>query len=386
MIKIAWGGKSLAKDFRPPSSGGQVGPYYKELFVHVRDVLANLDTHFPKYNGQGYEIVGFGWHQGWNDRVNQAHNDAYEKNLANFIRDLRKELAIEELPFVIAETGMSGHQEKHPRALSLMKAQAAVAKYEEFKREQEEQERKQREEEERRIKREKAEEVERLKRARRVRKVEEGALKDILWNILKEVPQLQQDFEYPDFGLRLMKSLPMLFFGGENSHTFMHYDIDLANIFHFHFEGQKEILLFSQAENKFLYRVPHSLITHESIDFKDPDLNQWPALRYTTGYKTLLEHGEVLYMPEGYWHYMRYITPGFSMSLRAIARNPRNLSKALYNVFIMRYYDNLMRRVQGQKWIDWKNEQAIERTHKNLGNSAEAPSGAHINKMGQNLR
>jgi hypothetical protein len=207
-----------------------------------------------------------------------------------------------------------------------------------------------------------------------------------LWNILKEVPELQEDFEFPDFGLRLMKSLPMLFFGGENSHTFMHYDIDLANIFHFHFEGQKEILLFSQAENKFLYRVPHSLITHESIDFKDPDLNQWPALRYTTGYKTLLEHGEVLYMPEGYWHYMRYITPGFSMSLRAIARNPRNLSKALYNVFIMRYYDNLMRRVQGQKWIDWKNEQAIERTHKNLGNSAEAPSGAHINKMGQNLR
>ncbi len=133
LIKIAWGGKSLAKDFRPPSSGGEVGPYYKELFQHVRDVLANLETHFPEYDGQGYEIVGLGWHQGWNDRVNQAYNDAYEKNMANFIRDVRKELAIEGLPFVIAETGMSGHKETHPRALSLMRAQAAVAKYEEFK-------------------------------------------------------------------------------------------------------------------------------------------------------------------------------------------------------------------------------------------------------------
>ena len=133
LIKIAWGGKSLAKDFRPPSSGGEVGPYYKELFQHVRDVLANLETHFPEYDGQGYEIVGLGWHQGWNDRVNQAHNDAYEKNMANFIRDVRKELAIEGLPFVIAETGMSGHKETHPRALSLMRAQAAVAKHEEFK-------------------------------------------------------------------------------------------------------------------------------------------------------------------------------------------------------------------------------------------------------------
>ncbi len=132
LIKIAWGGKSLAKDFRPPSSGGEVGPYYKELFQHVRDVLANLETHFPEYDGQGYEIVGLGWHQGWNDRVNQAYNDAYEKNMANFIRDVRKELAIEGLPFVIAETGMSGHKETHPRALSLMRAQAAVAKHEEF--------------------------------------------------------------------------------------------------------------------------------------------------------------------------------------------------------------------------------------------------------------
>lgn len=28
-----------------------------------------------------------------------------------------------------------------------------------------------------------------------------------LWNILKEVPELQKDFNYPDFGLRLMKGL-----------------------------------------------------------------------------------------------------------------------------------------------------------------------------------
>jgi alpha-galactosidase len=133
LLKVAWGGKSLAKDFRPPSSGGEVGPYYKELFQHVRDVLANLKTHFPQYAGQGYEVIGFGWHQGWNDRVNQAYNDAYEENLANFIRDIRKELGIERLPFVIAETGMSGHEETHPRALSLMRAQAAVAEYDEFK-------------------------------------------------------------------------------------------------------------------------------------------------------------------------------------------------------------------------------------------------------------
>jgi hypothetical protein len=132
LIKVAWGGKSLAKDFRPPSSGGETGPSYKELIRHVKGVLADLNTNFPDYDGKGYELAGFGWHQGWNDRINQAYNDEYEKNLANFIRDVRKDLGVAKLPFVIAETGMSGPSEKNPRALSLMRAQAAVAKYAEF--------------------------------------------------------------------------------------------------------------------------------------------------------------------------------------------------------------------------------------------------------------
>lgn len=190
-----------------------------------------------------------------------------------------------------------------------------------------------------------------------------------LWNALKEVPQLQQDYTYPDFGLKLLKGLPMLFFGGTNSHTFMHYDIDLANIFHFHFEGRKEIILFDQKQNDYLYKIPHSLITREDIDFSNPDVEKWPALKKAKGYKTILEHGEVLYMPEGYWHYMKYLTPGFSMSLRAIARNPKNFSKAIYNIFIMRHFDNAMRRIKGQQWIEWKNNQAIVRTHKTLNGS-----------------
>lgn len=187
-----------------------------------------------------------------------------------------------------------------------------------------------------------------------------------LWNVLKEVPELQKDFEFPDFGLKLMKGLPMLFFGGRDSYTFMHYDIDLANIFHFHFEGKKQIILFDQKQSKYLYKIPHSLITREDIDFSNPDLNKWPALKNAKGHIANLNHGEILYMPEGYWHYMRYVTPGFSMSLRAIARKPKNFSRAVYNIFVLRYFDNAMRRIQGQKWIDWKNEQAVVRTHKKL--------------------
>ena len=55
------------------------------------------------------------------------------------------------------------------------------------------------------------------------------------------------------------------------------------------------------------------------------------------------------------------------MSLRAIARNPKNLGKAIYNIFVMRHFDNLMRRMKGQSWIDAKNEKAVMNTHRKLG-------------------
>jgi len=188
-----------------------------------------------------------------------------------------------------------------------------------------------------------------------------------LYNLMKEVPTLKNDFKWPDIGLRLVKQLPMLFFGGQNAKVFIHYDIDFSNILHFHFHGKKRCILFAPSQTPYLYKVPHALISREDIDFDNPDFDKWPALKQARGLVADLQHGEMLYMPEGYWHYMKYLTPGFSMSLRAFPRRPLNFLKAAYNITIMRYFDNMMRRYKGQKWIDYKNEQAVIRTHKNLG-------------------
>ncbi len=150
LIKCAWGGKSLAVDFRSPSAGkipyslGEkqdaaitqdptiVGKYYRETLTLTKVALAKVKELVSGSDGR-YEIAGFGWHQGWNDRINDKFNAEYEANMAHLIRDIRKDLGIPALPFVIAETGMTGPDEKHPRALSLMKAQAAVAEHPEFK-------------------------------------------------------------------------------------------------------------------------------------------------------------------------------------------------------------------------------------------------------------
>lgn len=187
-----------------------------------------------------------------------------------------------------------------------------------------------------------------------------------LYNLMQQVPGLRGDFKWPDLGLSLVKQLPMLFFGGENSRVFMHYDIDYSNILHFHFQGTKQCILFAPDQTPYLYKVPHALISREDIDFDNPDFEKWPALQQAHGLICNLKHGEMLYMPEGYWHYMKYLTPGFSMSLRAFPRKISNIGKALYNIVVMRHYDNFMRRYKGQDWIDYKNRMAVENTHKNL--------------------
>ena len=133
LIKIAWGGKSLAEDFRPPSLEGKTGLYYTKLLEHTKNVLRQADQLFPQLTGRTFLLEGFGWHQGWNDRINQSFNNAYEHNMIQFIKDIRRDLKEPALPFVIAETGMSGPEEKHSRALSLMAAQKAVADLPEFK-------------------------------------------------------------------------------------------------------------------------------------------------------------------------------------------------------------------------------------------------------------
>ncbi len=150
LIKCAWGGKSLGVDFRPPSAGkppyslGEkndaavaqdpaiIGRYYRETVTQTKAALANIRNLVPGSDG-GYVLAGFGWHQGWNDRINDKFTAEYESNMTHFIKDIRKDLGAPALPFVIAETGMGGLAEKNPRALDLMKAQAAVAQHPEFK-------------------------------------------------------------------------------------------------------------------------------------------------------------------------------------------------------------------------------------------------------------
>jgi len=131
LIKTAWGGKSLHKDFRPPSSGGQVGPYYTKMLAEVRQALGQLAADFPHYGDRGYEIAGFVWLQGWNDMYDEQARAGYEQNLVNLIKDVRAALNCPQMPVVIGELG-NGGEKAGDNMLAIRKAQAAAAARAEF--------------------------------------------------------------------------------------------------------------------------------------------------------------------------------------------------------------------------------------------------------------
>ncbi|MDA7892633.1 sialate O-acetylesterase [Akkermansiaceae bacterium] len=116
LIKTAWGGKSLFKDFRPPSSKGETGKYYTKMVDEIRAGLADF--------GPGaYELGGFVWMQGWNDMVSQEATAEYSKNLVNFVADLRKEFSLKNLPFVVGELGNGGEAKPNSGMAKFREAQ-----------------------------------------------------------------------------------------------------------------------------------------------------------------------------------------------------------------------------------------------------------------------
>ncbi|CAL68505.1 cupin-like domain-containing protein [Christiangramia forsetii] len=192
-------------------------------------------------------------------------------------------------------------------------------------------------------------------------------LRMFFFNLLQNCPELIKDFKYPDLGVKFFKKLPVLFVGGEGSKVVMHYDMDLANNFHFNFVGEKKVILYPPDQTGLLYKVPYSIVSMEVIDMDKPDFDKYPALAQAKGFETRLKHGDTLYIPSHWWHFIKYETACLSLTLRSLPKSPKKIAEVLNNLLFIRNYDNLMRKLRGQNWIDYKNRLAIKRTHRKAG-------------------
>ncbi len=131
LIKAAWGGKSLFKDFRPPSAGGEVGPYYQKMIAEIRTAMKDYRQDFPELQDRDLYLAGLAWQQGWNDMGDEDARAEYADNLSHLIQDFRREFNSPWLPVVIGELGNGGPTTSEPMN-QIRKAQADVGKRPEF--------------------------------------------------------------------------------------------------------------------------------------------------------------------------------------------------------------------------------------------------------------
>jgi hypothetical protein len=100
--------------------------------------------------------------------------------------------------------------------------------------------------------------------------------------------------------------------------TAVHADILPSNVLA-HFSGEKEIVLFSPAQERFLYttnrlQVDQAIYGDEDLDIEAPDLEEFPLFAQATPIRVVLQPLDLLYIPCGWFHHVRYLSACISVN------------------------------------------------------------------------
>ncbi|MEO7653004.1 MAG: cupin-like domain-containing protein [Bryobacteraceae bacterium] len=135
----------------------------------------------------------------------------------------------------------------------------------------------------------------------------------LAWNSFALHPELLNDIELsPAFVEDWLPSLPApfhkvlsavknyfsagLLIGPKDSQIGLHADILHTHAYLAQLVGRKRCMLFSPADTAAIYRG--------KIDPDRPDLEKFPLFRSATAFESVLEPGEVLFIPSGWWHHV----------------------------------------------------------------------------------
>jgi hypothetical protein len=184
-----------------------------------------------------------------------------------------------------------------------------------------------------------------------------------LWNIFKYAHEMCEDFRIPTITEGFYKDFPFMFFGGQGAITPMHFDIDMSHVFLNQLHGRKRVVLFSPDQSRYLYHHPYTVASY--VDINKPDFDKYPALRKVRGYEVVLNPGDTVFIPSGYWHYIEYVDGGYSIALRANESYVRR-AKGAYHIAKHYVVDKGMNRLFGTRWREMKEFMAKKRAEENV--------------------
>ena len=106
---------------------------------------------------------------------------------------------------------------------------------------------------------------------------------------------------------------------------------DRAENFHLQVFGRKKWILFSPEDSQHLYYpcagFQTGLLHFSPVDVEHPDVARFPAFTKAQPIEVILEPGDLLFLPAGFWHYVRGLE--MSISLNWFFRHPIFTSVAL---------------------------------------------------------
>ncbi|MCA9126866.1 MAG: cupin-like domain-containing protein [Planctomycetales bacterium] len=137
------------------------------------------------------------------------------------------------------------------------------------------------------------------------------------WQALEESSHLrsQVGLDSDDLFAHKNRSPMQMYIGSQKSYTPLHFD--RAPNFTTHIRGSKTWKIFAPRDSKYLYPYPrlsqmgHFTHIHTKEDMND--FNRFPKLRNAVCWETEVHPGEIIYIPEYWWHSVSSIDETISL-------------------------------------------------------------------------
>jgi hypothetical protein len=120
----------------------------------------------------------------------------------------------------------------------------------------------------------------------------------------QQVPQFPQYLDHASSQCKVF-----LWFGPGGTITPLHHDV--MNILVAQIFGRKRFTLIPPEQTPYVY---NEVAVYSKVDCKNPDYSRYPLYRHVTPLEVVLDPGDVLFLPVGWWHHVESLDVAIMLS------------------------------------------------------------------------
>jgi len=132
--------------------------------------------------------------------------------------------------------------------------------------------------------------------------------------LFKKFPKLTKDINYKYIKSNSLFCHVLSWIGPKNSITGFH--CDWSENINVQVRGKKKFYIVSPEFNKYMYISDkfERISTTSEIDLKKVKSNKFPLFKKAKVIKVYLKKGDLIYIPRGWWHYVKSLEPSIGVS------------------------------------------------------------------------